>query len=121
MNLGDTFYQDHLWVVSSLPTDDGSIVILNFTSWRSGCDENCIIEPGEHSFVHNKTVIAYERAIVLDVQQQKTVVSLCPSRDAVSPVLLKRIQEGALVSDLSSPKIQGMIKASMDRQARGER
>ncbi len=65
MKLCDTYRRDHLWVVSSLPTDDGSVVILSFTTWRFGCDENCVIEVGEHPFVKHKTVIAYEKALLL--------------------------------------------------------
>lgn len=112
----------HLWVVCSLPTADGSVVVLNFTSWKPGvADENCVISPEDHSFVRNKTVIAYEKGRVLDRAAQAFVLSRpveCPRKSPVSDELLNRIQTGALVSDLTPQKIQAIIRESMTRQKR---
>ena len=120
MRLAETYFAvDHLWVVISLPGDDGSVVIVNFTSWRAGCDENCVIETGEHKFVTHKTVVAYEKARLVSAQNQAALAKISVGRwDPVSPALLARIQAGALSSDLTQQKLQKAVEASMAKQAK---
>ena len=119
MNLRDTFRREHLWVVASLPSADGSVVAVNFTTRKPGCDENCIILPGEHPFIAHETVIAYEKALVWDRAKQAFVDAnpkLCPPMAPVSEALLAKIQSGALISDLMPQKMQTMVRDSMARQ-----
>jgi hypothetical protein len=110
----------HLWVVCSLPDDQGSIVVLNMTSWRKDSDdENCIILPTDHTWVKQRTVIAYERGKILDKAAQDAIDKMpaqCPRRSPVSAGLLQRIQEGALRSDLTPQDIQTLIADSIARQ-----
>jgi hypothetical protein len=121
VNLGDTYLliRGHLWVVASLPNAKGEIAFLNFTSRRQNSDLNCVIKPGEHPFVAQETVIAYERGQLLGVNEQAHVLAnptICPPRKPVSPQLLERIQNGALKSDLTPEKIKDAIRDSMAKQ-----
>lgn len=118
MKLGETYHSTgHLWVVASLPDADGAVVMLSLTTHRPRCDENCVIEPGEHPFVIRKTVIAYEKALVFDAATQARAERLCHRHPPVSAELLARIQQGACASDLTPQKIAKAIRASMIRQA----
>lgn len=121
LTLRDTYKWEHLWVVCSLPDERGAIVIINFTTRRTPSDDNCIIRPGEHPFVKHDTVMAYEKARILDTGAQKAIVSnpaRCPPHVPVSPALLAKIQLGALKSDLTPQKIQAAIERSMQRQGK---
>ena len=98
MNLGETFINlnpgspEHLWVAASNKNQRGEIVIFNFTSWRKGCDESCIINPGEHPFVKNKTVVSYQRGRLFPEEAKKTMerISCFQSHRPVTEELLKR-------------------------------
>ena len=120
MIVGETYFiQDHLWVVCTSQDENGRVAILNMTTWRRGCDENCVIVPGDHSWVKHPTVIAYERGKMLDKKQQAAIYgmpSVCPRKASVSAELLKRVQDGALKSDLTPQEIQVAIKAHLSAQ-----
>jgi hypothetical protein len=117
---GDTFRLSadggHLWVVCSLPDQDGSFVIINMTGWKQDCDEDCLIEVGEHPRVTKKTVMAFGRA---ETANQATL----PFRQGfksdtpVSGQLLERIQRAAVLSPYLSPKMQNAIRAARAKQA----
>ena len=124
MKLGDTFINlnpdspEHLWVVASLPTPDGSLVIFNLTSHRSGCDETCVVEPGEHPFVKHRSVVAYARGQSLPAQAVKYMQArkLYQPHQPVSAALLDRIQRGALASEFTPQKLQAAVRESMRTQ-----
>jgi hypothetical protein len=119
VNLGDTYQVDHLWVVVSLPDDDGAVALVNFTGWRSRLDdENCVIQPGEHPFVKKMTIVEYRRARVFSPAHQKAFIDsvLCKPHVPVSARLLDKIQQGALRSDLTSGKVKALITQSLPRQ-----
>jgi|ERR1019366_1845646 hypothetical protein len=120
MNLGETYVPNaegaHLWVVITIPDGTGVVLIVNFTSHRPSCDESCVVEVGEHPFVKHKTVVAYEKARSCDPKVQAMFKSNASRRDPVSADLLKRIQEGALKSDLTVKKYQKLVAASVAKQ-----
>ena len=124
MNLGDTFINlnpdspEHLWVVASLPTPDGSLVILNLTSHRPGCDETCVVEPSEHPFVKHRSVVAYARGQCFPAHAVKYMQArkLYQPHQPVSAALLERIQRGALASEFTPQKLQAIIRESMRTQ-----
>lgn len=122
MKLGNTFLSQHLWVVISLPwPDDESVVLVSFTTRRKDSDTNCLIQPGEHPWVKHETVVEYEKARIFDLAMQRDLIKLTstsPSHKDVSLGLLARIQQGALVSDLTKQKIQTIIKWSIEEQAK---
>ena len=90
------------------------------TSQRAGSDTNCIIQPSDHAFVKKATVMEYEKAKFLTKQGQDAIDKMpaqCPRKAPVSYALLKRIQEGALKSDLAPENVKAAITASIAKQA----
>jgi hypothetical protein len=118
VKLRDTFLRTHLWVVSSLPTPDDSILAFNVTDRATWHDHACIIYPDEHPFIVKESVIAYLRGSLLPKHGEFLEKSLRyqPRQPPVSEELLKRIQEGALASDFTKQDFQDIIRASMARQ-----
>lgn len=113
MNAGDTFripepgtsLDSHLWVVISDPAvDPARLLIVNFTTRRKDSDPACILQAGEHPFVHHETCVNYGGAKVVSVAQIQTLLQkgLLSSHAALSDVLLKRIRDGAAASERMS-------------------
>ncbi len=113
MNAGDTFripepgtsLDSHLWVVISDPAiDPARLLIVNFTTQRKDSDPACILQAGEHPFVHHETCVNYGGAKVVSVAQIQTLLKkgLLSSHAALSDVLLKRIRDGAAASERMS-------------------
>jgi hypothetical protein len=115
MKLGETYRLKvdaaHLWVVITTPDVGGSVVIVNLTSYAVGCDATCLVNVGEHPFVVRQTVVGYKWARVADPAMQAKFKSQADSYDPVSMSLLKRIQQGALTSDLTPQKVQKLVAA----------
>jgi hypothetical protein len=123
LRLGETFLREHLWVVCTLPDESGSVIAVNFTTKRLDSDVSCVVKAGEHSFVAHDTVLAYERMLVWDTSTQQKILDnppLCPGKAPVKPIILLRIQNGALKSKLAAPKLQQRIRESMAEQAKAE-
>gem|GEM_PF-2236320 len=97
--------------------DDGGFVIFNFSSLREGCDESCIVEPGEHPLVNVKTYVVYRRGHVMTRVHIKALESLgCYSEQTpVTVDLLRRIQEGALASPYCVQGLQSRIRNSLEK------
>jgi hypothetical protein len=92
----------HVWMVISDPARDSQrVLIVNFTTWEPHLDQACIIDAGEHPFVVGRTVVNFARArIVTDaaLEQVRTVGRLQLLQDALSPVLLAKIRDAAMIS-----------------------
>jgi hypothetical protein len=110
----------HLWVVCSFPTEtDGSVAIINMTTWRTGCDESCVIEAGEHPWVKHKTVMKFDAAQLPTPSQQTAMRgSGFRAHTPVASDLLDRIQRAAILSIYTARKIQDVIKWSRAKQAK---
>ena len=124
IRLGSAFFFRHVWVVCSLPDSEGNVVAVNCTTKRSasagisiGTDLNCILRKEDHPSIDHDTVMAYEAARVLTLEEQQCILNDCPRRPDFSDALISRIQGGALRSDLTSQRIQKMIRESMVKQA----
>jgi hypothetical protein len=116
MTLGNTFQMVHLFIVISRPAADGSVVIISFTSWKFGCDESCIIEDGEHPFVHGRTVLSYPHAKSITLAEQAYILAnptLAVPHRPVSPELLARIQNAVVTSRLVAGKLRAAVRASI--------
>lgn len=120
LRLGDTFLNqnpgspEHLWVVVAGPTSAGEFVIFNFTSWRDGCDESCVVQSGEHPYIAHKSVIAYARGQSLSNAAWALLQRYgCTIKRRVSPELLRKIQEGALASEFTAGKFQSAVRAAL--------
>lgn len=122
MDLGSTFKivrpneVGHLWVVISRGDSEGSVVTVNLTSRRHGCDETCVVQVGEHPFIHHETVVAYVYAKLVPRDMQEQILanpSQAVPHAPVSAALLRRIQKGALDSRHVPPVLKKAVKASL--------
>jgi hypothetical protein len=109
MNAGDTFrvpepgtsLDSHLWVVISDPAvDPQRVLIVNFTTRREDSDPACILQAGEHPFVHHETCVNYAGAKVVSGAQIQALLrkGLLTTHAALSSTLLKRMRDGAAAS-----------------------
>ncbi len=120
MNLGDTFLNvnpespRHLWVVITRSTVDGKIGIVNLTTRKPSSDDSCIINPVEHSFIEHETIIEYRKGSMIEDRtlERARMNGYVQMRTPVSPILLKRIQEGALASRFTQKAIQAAVRAT---------
>lgn len=121
MKLGDTFKlerngEGHLWVVISEPTSDGSVVMVNLTTMRTGSDLSCVLAVGDHPFVVHATVIAYQFAKLVPPEAQRMMQlqkQLCIPREPMPTAVLLRIREGSLKSDLMPQKLQAIVRLQL--------
>lgn len=102
MKLGDAYFNNshrHVCFVVSHPDANGSVVVVNTTTWTDEEDQDhaCVIEGGEHSSIKHKSVIPYAFAEVVSKAKQDTIEAnpeKYPTRDPLSEDLLERIQGG---------------------------
>lgn len=106
MDAGDCFrvsspgttLDTHLWMVISDPAQDPErVLIVNLTSWNDRQDRSCVVEVGEHPFVHHRSCVRYSGAKVVRVDQLDALKrngSLLPLAP-ISRRLLKRVRLGA--------------------------
>lgn len=120
MNVGDAFVNvdpgslTHLWIVIAKSSD--SVVIVNFTTKPSfSHDDTCTVTKGEHPFVVHETIVNYRQSQVVDdaVLEGAKAHGYIEMRDAVSPGLLRRIQEGAIASPYAPQKVQSAVQAAL--------
>ena len=109
----------HLFVVLSNRTETDRIVVANFSSHypeRPRHGEHClIVEPHEHQWVRRVSCIYVERTAFIRFSRleeglRSGVVRPHPS---CSPQLLKRIQEGILISPAIGPELKSAIRTAM--------
>ncbi len=116
MKIGDTFFNLHpsspryLWIVTAGPTTEDELLIFNFTSATDGCDESCVVLPGEHPHVHHRTIVAYGRGSLARRSILTSPRSLCSVQQSVSAGLLRRIQQGALDSQFTKQRFQAIVR-----------
>lgn len=118
MNVGDTFVNRdpghplHLWLVCTLPDDEGRVVILNLTSFDSGTDPTCLIEGGEHPFVRHDSLIEYQRGQLVPIAwiERAFDAGLFFSHAAASDELIAKIREGACRSDFTPGNVRAAVE-----------
>jgi hypothetical protein len=97
----DSAVDAHLWFVISEPRlDPREVLIVNFTTWKEGCDPACIVEPGEHPFVRHRTYVRYRAAQSRSLAQLAALLikNLLVREEPASPELLARMRHGAGIS-----------------------
>ncbi len=105
----------HLWIlVTAVNPQTGEVIIVNFTTQRSNSDNSVVIRPGEHPFVDHPTIVFYADARAAELQlleaaiKQGTISTHAP----LCPALLKRVQEGLLLSPYTPGKIKNAFMAA---------
>lgn len=117
MTIGESFIASvarrdgHLWVVITEPSPRNYIALVNLTTRRPPCDDSCIVTVGEHPFVRHESVVAYRHARMIDSDLLASQVQHQPA----SLALVRRMQEGALVSDYTADKVKAVVGEMMGR------
>ncbi len=105
---GDTFTftmdGNHLWVALTAPKGaNGVFIAVNLTSVKNGqpMDDTCILQKGDHPWVHHPTEVYYMKAREWQVSGFDSLASYGESCKAERPMpkaTLTRIQQGAVKS-----------------------
>lgn len=107
------FWNKHLHVIiTDTAKYPDRVVLVSFSRVWPGCDPACLLEPGDHPFIREKTYVAYEwaRNPSLTSLQQLFQNGECEEREPASPELVQRIIDGALQSDEIPLAIQEEIR-----------
>jgi hypothetical protein len=106
----------HLWVVVTEPNDDGDIVVVMLTTLRGRSDTTCILEAGAHPWIKHDTVPAYQIAEWQSVERLQRLIDqkLVIVRDPLSAALLLRIQQGALESSRTVPRVKAAVRRTLE-------
>jgi hypothetical protein len=92
---------DHLWmIISEVSGDSDQVFVVNFSSWSRRHDQSCIVNAGDHPFVHHRTIENYPEAELTSVGKLRRLLSVgaLELRQPLSEALLNRIRAGAGVS-----------------------
>ena len=92
----------HLWVIVSDPSQNHHrVLMVNFTKWREGKDQSCIVEPREYDPLTCKSVVQYAGAKECSAENLNTLLARTAfeMRPPVSEELLQRMRAGAGVSE----------------------
>ena len=103
----------HLFVILNEPKDfagyKNSSVLVNVSSIRKApYDDTCILEPGSHPFINQRSYIAYRHARVDREESliQKVNASLFTPHEPLDDELLERIHNGLY----ESPQTRRFLK-----------
>jgi len=104
----------HLWILVTEPTTDGTCVTVNITTPTSRrADRTIILQKGDHPFIQHESIITYADAQFETVKDLQNYVSggTAKPKQAISPRLLRRIQDGLINSPETPYKIRDFCKA----------
>ena len=91
IRLCSTFFLDdpnggHVRTVVSKPHGDPpEVVVVSFTTWKAWKDQSCVVEPGDHPSVPNRSVMSFERAAVGERRGAGTAEGPRPAAPACAP------------------------------------
>jgi len=117
---GETFYlkarikeDGHLHVTIYADPADG-IVTANISS-DLRLEQTCMLNSGDHPFISKPSLIAYEHTKYLNPEEVTALESFGIDRklDPVPAAVLVRIQQGALNSNHTSPRIKALIRKAL--------
>jgi hypothetical protein len=123
MKAGDTFRPAdntvdqfvHLWVIISDPEQDPDrVLIVSLTEYHPKKDTACILEPGDHPFLHKKTCVAYNLAnapSLDDLVRARNNGDLIP-KEPMRAEILERIRKQSSLSTKMAPDLWDIL----DRQ-----
>lgn len=96
---------EHFNIIIS-PNICGKILYVNITTKKESSDTTCIIKKGDHPWPSHDSVINYHDATETEVRfiEEALKIKLFKAHIPVSTALLKKIQQGALISPAFLPK-----------------
>lgn len=119
MSPGDAFYLNvinshRFFVLHSETTSSEKILVFNFTTHRPGlCDETCIVSPSEYKGIHCDSAIMYNRGLLLEKEELTNFkAGVGKSLPCIPSAILKKIKQGALISNRTPKKIKLFLEAA---------
>jgi len=119
MDIGDVYLvtdrriDDHAKVVISDPSlNPNQVVWVNFTGAEGEYrDHSCILEIGDHPWIMKRTCISYKDAMFVKEADIDSLVAKGKIRklDEVSDAVLRKIHEGAEITDELPGKYQRVL------------
>lgn len=100
----------HLFIVISSIIDE-KVLLVNVTSKKENNDHTCVLDKGDHPFVRHDSIINYAEAIEGEVclMREAFATKIFEVQKQLSATLLKKVQEGALISLEFKPKFRKYI------------
>lgn len=107
LSVGNTFLiptppnnKQHLFIIIAIEQSSRVALLVNVISPKIGCDESCCIKAGEHPFLIYNSVINYADARITPISNLEYSLkqSIIKKESPVSRALLKKVQNGALIS-----------------------
>lgn len=121
--VGETFRLvagGHLWMVISAPEGtNGTFVMVNMTSLGAhSVDTTCLLRVGDHPAVHHDSVIYYMDAkewwnVGEHGHNYYTARGTLIPEQPLSRDVLRRVQDGALVSQFFKKRFIPLVQASL--------
>ncbi len=110
--------KQHLYfALTSAHSPDDSVLLVNATTRRSTSDATCVLHPNVHPRIKNESVIEYGRAFVCRARDLVELPSEWPDLyhrvEDASPLLLRRIQEGGLLSPRLADKHRQLLLSEL--------
>jgi hypothetical protein len=104
------------FIVNSLNQLVESVVVVNFTTKKSGKDDTVVLMPQDHRFIRHETVVSYRDARFVEVSRICDYITQGTSRfdDDCSDDLLEKIQDGLLVSPFTPNKVKKYYRSILD-------
>ena len=99
----------HLWVFLCDPHGDPpKSIIVMITTKRSESDTTCVLDKGDHPFIRHASVIRYEDADIFKTENFVRLVKQdrAKFKEPMSPIVLKKIQDGILKSRYTPKKVK---------------
>ncbi len=121
MNRGETIrgldFQNHLWVVLTLPDPGDDLLLVNLTSHNeSSCGDHCVVVlESEYTSIQHPSC-AYYRGLVFNPRGPLLAARENGSLLQAEPLpaeVLTRIQRGALASRFLTPRMEAALRRSL--------
>jgi len=108
----------HLWFVISDPNrNSGFALIVNMTTFRSGSEDCCVLQQGEHPGVDCRSAINYLKARNVSVEKIEQAHTMRPDclvfGERADMDLIIKILQGALESKRISPECRDIAKREL--------
>ncbi|MDC0920039.1 hypothetical protein OAQ81_01815 [Candidatus Thioglobus sp.] len=94
----------HLFIILTNANQDDDVLIVNISSLSNRCDDTCILNSSDHSFIKHKSYIAYKHSNIIKVDKLESLV--IKQYEPINIEIFNKICSGLLKSKHTSPKIK---------------
>lgn len=111
--LGDAFLVDlaavglHLCLVISNEDNEQRVVLVSISTWRSWCENTCVLLPGDHPFITRESTVRYDKARIVS---SGFLTRYAKPRESLTPEVLSRVLRGASESQQMPMGAQEMLR-----------